>query len=80
MEQEDRQYIDRVLKGDKEAFSHLIDAYQGMVFAVALNITGNYHDSEDVVQEHFIRLNLTLGVRDLWFQRRSAIGGEEEEE
>ena len=26
-----------------------------MVFAVALNLTGNYADSEDVVQETFLR-------------------------
>lgn len=31
-----------------------MDAYQGMVFAIALNITGNYADREDVVQEAFL--------------------------
>lgn len=42
-------------RGDTEAFGQLVGAYQGMVFAVALNITGNYADSEDVVQDSFLR-------------------------
>lgn len=42
------------LNGDKQAYGRLVDSYQGVVFAVALNITGNYSDSQDVVQEVFI--------------------------
>ena len=34
--------IARILRGDKEAYGGLIDAYQGMAFAVALNLTGDY--------------------------------------
>jgi len=51
----DREYVLRALRGDQAAYAALVDAYQGMVFAIALNITGNYADSEDVVQEAFLR-------------------------
>ncbi len=47
--------VRKAIEGDKEAYGALIDTYQGMVFATALNITGNFADSEDVVQEAFIR-------------------------
>jgi len=45
----------RASSGDHQAYGELIGAYQGMVFAVALNVTGNHSDSEDVVQEAFLR-------------------------
>ncbi len=54
MEISDREYVLKALDGDRDAFGKLIDAYQGMVFAVALNITGSYTDSEDIVQEAFL--------------------------
>lgn len=50
----DKEQVLKALGGDKEAYGTLIDAYQGMVFAVALNITGDYSDSEDIMQEAFL--------------------------
>ena len=44
MEPSERESIRRALLGDREAYGALVDAYQGMVFAAALNITGNYAD------------------------------------
>ncbi|HIJ66522.1 MAG TPA: sigma-70 family RNA polymerase sigma factor, partial [Candidatus Hydrogenedentes bacterium] len=55
MELNEREYVRKALEGDKDAYGALVDAYQGMVFATALNITGDYADSEDVVQEAFLR-------------------------
>lgn len=55
MEINDRECVRKALEGDKDAYGALIDAYKGMVFGVALNITGNYSDSEDIVQEAFLR-------------------------
>ena len=54
MHYNDQENILATLRGNHEAYGSLIDAYQGMVFAVALSITGNYSDSQDVVQEVFI--------------------------
>ena len=39
----------QALQGNEEAYGRLVDLYQGMVLAVALNITGNYSDSQDIV-------------------------------
>lgn len=50
----DQEYVRKTLNGDREAYGRLIDAYQNMVFAVALNITGSYSDSQDIVQESFL--------------------------
>jgi len=49
-----RDFVQKAALGDKDAYSALIDAYQGMVFAVALNITRDYTESEDIVQEAFL--------------------------
>jgi len=51
----ERDFVQKAALGDKDAYSALIDAYQGMVFAVALNITRDYTESEDIVQEAFLR-------------------------
>ena len=50
MQRNDRENVLKALAGDRNAYGRLIDSYQGMVFAVALNITGNYNDSQDIVQ------------------------------
>lgn len=51
----ERDFVQKAALGDKDAYSALIDAYQGMVFAVALNITRDYTESEDIVQEAFLQ-------------------------
>ena len=61
MESVEREHVIRAQQGDQEAYGALIDAYQGMVFGVALSITHNYSDSEDVVQEAFLRAYQALG-------------------
>ena len=51
----DAEQVRRARAGDRAAYGALVDAYQRMVFATALNITGNYSDAEDVVQDAFLR-------------------------
>jgi RNA polymerase sigma-70 factor (ECF subfamily) len=41
--------------GDKEAFGRLVERYQGMVYTLAYNATGNHVDAEDAAQEVFLR-------------------------
>lgn len=55
MTERDAEQVRRARAGDRAAYGALVDAYQGMVFATALNITGNYSDAEDVVQDAFLR-------------------------
>jgi len=41
--------------GNTEAFSYLVEKYKNMVYQLALRMSGNYHDSEDIAQETFLR-------------------------
>ena len=53
--QEDQIYIERVLKGDTNAFSHLINKYKDMVFTLVIKIVKNQEDAEEVAQDSFIK-------------------------
>jgi RNA polymerase sigma-70 factor (ECF subfamily) len=52
---EDQIYIERVLKGDTNAFSHLINKYKNMVFTLVVKIVKNREDAEEVAQDSFIK-------------------------
>lgn len=51
----DQQYIDTVLKGDTNAFAILVDKYKDMVFSLAIKITKNREEAEEVSQDSFIK-------------------------
>ncbi len=53
--------IGRVLGGDREAFSTLVDAYTGPVFRLAFRMTGSMQDADDLTQESFLRAFQSLG-------------------
>ena len=52
---EELQLITRARAGDTGAFSQLISRYEGKIFRLAMNITQNREDAEDVLQEAFIK-------------------------
>jgi RNA polymerase sigma-70 factor, ECF subfamily len=45
----------RAAAGDPQAFTLIVERYQGMVFSVAYNVLGNHTDAEDAAQEAFLR-------------------------
>ncbi|HMK92826.1 MAG TPA: RNA polymerase sigma factor [Thermoleophilia bacterium] len=45
----------RAAAGDVDAFKHIVERYQGMVYSVAFNVLGNHTDAEDAAQESFLR-------------------------
>ena len=47
--------IRRVLDGDVNAFEDLVAAYEKNVYNLALRMTGNAQDAEDMAQEAFIK-------------------------
>lgn len=51
----DQKYIDKVLQGDTNAFSYLVDKYKNMTYTVALKIVRNIEDAEEVAQDSFIK-------------------------
>jgi len=48
--------VRRVLAGDRAAFEALVSRYHRIVFAIALRMTGNRAEAEDVSQEVFLRV------------------------
>ena len=52
----DIEIVEKVLKGDIEAFSELIDKYEKMVYNLAYRVFNNTSDAEDITQEVFIKV------------------------
>lgn len=55
MEESDSVAVARVKAGDENAYRTLVDRHSRSVFRLAFRMTGNEQDSEDVVQETFLR-------------------------
>src|SRR5579862_1634858 len=55
MEDSDHVAVARVRAGDEDAYRVLVDRHSRSVFRLAYRMTGNEQDSEDVVQETFLR-------------------------
>lgn len=51
---DDREAIERCLKGEREAFRYLVEAYQSQAVGHAAAIVGNREDALDAAQEAFI--------------------------
>jgi len=47
--------VDRARKGDTQAFGELVGQYERKIYRLALNITRNEEDAEDVLQEAFLK-------------------------
>jgi RNA polymerase sigma-70 factor (ECF subfamily) len=52
------------LEGDKNAFAELVGMYRPAVFRIVFRTLGNTADSEDAVQEVFIRAMISLSKYD----------------
>ena len=52
--------IRRVQRGDTDAFEALVAAYEKNVFNVALQMTGNREDAQDMTQEAFLKAYSSL--------------------
>ena len=51
----DQLYITKVINGDTNAFSYLIDSYSDMVFSLACKMLKNKEEAEEVCQDTFIK-------------------------
>ncbi len=58
---DDSQLVDRVRRGDGQAFEELVIAHQHRVFGVALRMLRNRAEAEEVAQEVFLRVHQALG-------------------
>jgi RNA polymerase sigma factor (sigma-70 family) len=57
----DNLYIQKVLNGDCNAFSYFVNEYKDMAFAVAFRIVNNREDTEEIVQDSFLKAFRSLG-------------------
>jgi RNA polymerase sigma factor (sigma-70 family) len=51
---DDLALVNASLKGDRDAFAHIVNRYQTLIASVAYSGTGNLSQSEDLAQETFI--------------------------
>jgi RNA polymerase sigma-70 factor (ECF subfamily) len=65
MDLTDRECVQAVLNGDRDAYRGLVFRYSGNVFRAARRITGNDADAEEVVQDTFLRGYLQIGKFEL---------------
>ena len=61
MEYSDAEVVRRVLAGDVDAFSVLVDRYHDHYVRFAAHLVGNREDAEEVVQDTFVRAYRALG-------------------
>jgi len=59
--EEDLQWIEEVLAGNKQAYAHIINKYKNPLYATILRMTKNPQDAQDLVQEAFIKVYHQLG-------------------
>ena len=52
---EDRELVERAREGDRTAFQALIERYKKKIYAVALDMTGDHHNAEDISQDVFLK-------------------------
>jgi RNA polymerase sigma-70 factor (ECF subfamily) len=57
-------WLDQALKGDPEAFSSLVQAYQTPVFNLCYRMLGDGYEAEDAAQETFLRAYENLSRYD----------------
>ena len=61
MQQSDAQLIQRVLQGDQDAFTFLLDKYQKGVHALAWRKIGDFHIAQEITQDAFLQAYRKLG-------------------
>ncbi len=55
MSEQESTWVSGALKGDEEAFTHLIETYQSPVYNLCYRMLGDAVDAEDAAQETFLR-------------------------
>jgi len=56
----DHVYINKILDGDTNAFTVLVDRYKDLVFTLALRMVKNREEAEEVSQDTFIKVYKSL--------------------
>lgn len=56
----DQVYIDKILNGDTNAFTILVNRYKDLVFTLSLRMIKNREEAEEVAQDTFIKIFKSL--------------------
>jgi len=56
----DQKIIDKIVGGDTNAFSVLVDRYKNMVYTLALRMVKNREEAEEISQDTFIKVYKSL--------------------
>ncbi|MBS1946344.1 MAG: sigma-70 family RNA polymerase sigma factor [Bacteroidetes bacterium] len=56
----DTEIISRVLKGDQQAYAHIVERYKNYVFTLAMRMIESREDAEEVAQDIFIKAYRSL--------------------
>jgi len=51
----EEEWVFRAQQGDAKAYDRLVREYQGRIYALLYNMTGNREDAEDLVQDVFLK-------------------------
>ena len=57
---EDRELVDRVLKGDNTAFEYLFNRYRDAIHRLFVQRLGGANDADDLLQETFIKVYINI--------------------
>ena len=57
---EDQILVDQARQGDMNAFRDLVERNKQKIYFIALDMTGNHHDAEDISQDVFIKAYRSL--------------------
>jgi RNA polymerase sigma factor (sigma-70 family) len=57
----DAYYIGEVLRGNQNAFTHLVNRHMDHAFNLAIKICGNHEDAEEIAQDAFFKAYKSLG-------------------
>jgi len=61
---EEALWVEQARRGDKKAFSQLVQAYQRPVYSITYRMLGNPEEAEDAAQEAFLRAYSNLSKYD----------------
>lgn len=56
----EQKLVERARRGDRTAFQQIVESHKEQVFQLALGMTRNHHDAEDMVQEVFLKAYKSL--------------------
>lgn len=64
MNEQEQRWVEAARRGDKQAFSALVQAYQRPVYNLTYRMLGSVEEAEDAAQETFLRAYARLGQYD----------------